>query len=247
MGVLGTERRRRRRRRRGRGPRSAPRTNSCSTKHFKRRGRPWMPQQRDHAAQSASPLRAATAVHPSVRPLVRPSARPPARPPSARSSRPAAKIQKDHSPLAGPGCRSSNGTTPLSPHPRPAQRPQCTRPSVRSSARPPVRPLVRRPPVRLVPRQNIQKDHFKRRGRPWMPQQRDHAAQSASPLRAATAVHPSVRQLVRPSARPPARPLRRRSAPTTTALWDYRPVPSTSKRKLGAMQKPHVGAGHGSR
>ena len=107
-----------------------------------------------------------------------------------------------------PGCRSSR-ITPHSPHPPPRAAtavPPSVRPLVRSSARSPVRPLVRssaRPPRPAA-------KHSKGPSRRWpalVPQQRDHAAQSASPLRAATAVHPSVRQLVRPSARPPARPL----------------------------------------
>ena len=105
--------------------------------------------------------------------------------------------------------------------PRPVPRPQCPRPSVRSSARSPARPPSARP---SRPAAKHSKGPFRRCvGRPWVPQQRDHAAQSASPLRAATAVHPSVRQLVRPSARPPARPLVRRppvaSIPRQKFAW----------------------------
>ena len=150
MGVLGTERRRRRWRRRGARASAGAADESLAIQTCQTAGpAPWMPQQQDHAAQSASPAPCrdrSAPVRPSARPLVRPFARPPARPPSARPSRPAAKFKRTISPF----------------------------------------------------------------GRPWVPQQRDHAAQSASPLRAATAVHPSVRQLVRPSARPPARPLVRR-------------------------------------
>ena len=168
MGVLGTERRRRRWRRRGARASAGAADESLAIQTCQTAGpAPWMPQQQDHAAQSASPA----------------------------------------------PCRDRSAP-------------------VRPSARPPVRPLVRRPPVRRVPRQrNIQKDHFAV-GRPWVPQQRDHAAQSASPLRAATAVHPSVRQLVRPSARPPARPLVRRPPVVSCAPAPRSPSVSVNLKKI---------------
>ena len=129
---------------------------------FKRRGRPWMPQQRDHAALSASPAPCrdrSAPVRPSARPPVRPSVRSSAVRPSVSSR--GRTFKRTISPLAGPGCRS-NGTTPHSPHPPPraatAVHPS-VRPLVRPSARPPARPLVRRPPVDRVLREMTSSYH----------------------------------------------------------------------------------------
>ena len=102
--------------------------------------------------------------------------------------------------------------------PRPVPRPQCPRPSVRSSARPPVRPSARSSAVRpsVSSRGKIQKDHFA----VWPAL--DAAATGSrrsvripAPRRDRSApVRPSARPPVRPSAGPPARPpsARRRSS-----------------------------------
>ena len=151
MGVLGTERRRRRWRRRGARASAGAADESLAIQTCQTAGpAPWMPQQQDHAAQSASPAPCrdrSAPVRPSARPLVRPFARPPARPPSARPSRPAATKHSKGPfrrwPALGAAATGSRRSVRI-----PAPRRDRSAP-VRPSARPPVRPSAG-PPARFL-------------------------------------------------------------------------------------------------